>query len=214
MFGLGKDTPLDRAALLRKAEELRGRNQPKKAIAELKKLLALDPNDVQAHSRLGPLLVLTGDPKQAVPSLRVAAADLDARGFMDKSLSVWLQVAQLEQVDVEAWEKVANAHVLRGRKADAVKALLQGAECQLGTAGRPRAVRLLRGALTIEPHHLESTLLLARVLKKQRAREEAAALLEAAVGWARGSALKRVRWTQWVLFPGFGTFWRWLRTSR
>ncbi len=209
MFGLGKDAPFDKPALLRKAEELRSRNQPKKAIAELKKLLAVDPNDVQAHSRLGPLLVLTGEAKEAVPSLRIAAEDLDARGFMDKSLSLWLQVAQVEQADVGAWEKVANAHVLRGRKADAVKALLQGASCQHGSPGRPRAAHLLRAAVAIEPHHLEGTVALARALP----REEARPVLAEAAQWAKGRALKEVRWTQLVLFPGFGTFWRWLRTS-
>lgn len=212
MFGFGKATPFDREETLRRAEEFRGRKKPKKAIAELRKVLAVNPTDAAAHSKLGPLLISAGQQVQALESFRIAADDLDARGFADKALSLWLQIAQTKVSDLDAWEKVTQYHVARGRKAEGVKVLLLAAEVQQGREGRARAVHLLEDALLFEPKHLEATLQLAPLLVKERRAADARALLENALTFASGDELRRVRRKLFVLFPGFGTLWRWLRS--
>lgn len=211
MLGFGKATPFDRDATLRKAEEFRGKKKPKKAIAELEKVLKLNPRDAAAHAKLGPLLVQTGHPKRALESFRVAADDLDARGFADKALSLWLQIAQTAVSDVPAWQKVAQFHAMRGRKADGVKVLMQAVDVQEGREGRTRAVVLLRDVLLFDPRHLDGTLRLAKLLVKDGQKDEARALLDNALSFSAGPSTKRVRKAQFSLFPGFGTFWRWLR---
>jgi Tfp pilus assembly protein PilF len=211
MFGFGKAAPFDRHETLRRAEEFRSRKKPKKAIAELRKVIAVDPKDAAAHSKLGPLLVSAGQPAEALESFRIAADDLDARGFSDKALSLWLQIAQTKVSDLDAWEKVTQFHVSRGRKADGVKVLLLAATMQEGREGRPRAVHLLEDALIFEPQHLEATLLLAPLLVKVGRAPDARTLLENALTFTSGAATLRVRRKLFVLFPGFKTFWRWLR---
>lgn len=208
MFGLGRAEPFDRDATLRRAEEFRSRRKPKKAITELRKVLAVDPRDAVAHAKLAPLLVSAGRGTEALESLRIAADDLDARGFSDKALSLWLQIAQTKVNDLDAWEKVSQFHVARGRKADGVKVLLQAAAVQRDPA---LGVRLLEDALVFEPKHLEVTLSLAPLLVKVKRREDARELLEQALSFTAGAATRRVRKTLFVLFPGFGTLWRWLR---
>lgn len=212
MFGFGKAAPFDREETLRRAEEFRGRKKPKKAIAELRKVLAVDPRDAAAHAKLGPLLVAGGHRAEALESFRIAADDLDARGFGDKALSLWLQIAQTKVSDLDAWEKVTQFHVARGRKAEGVKVLLLAADVQVGKEGRGRAVRLLEDALIFEPRHLDATLQLAPLLVKERRAEEARALLENALTFATGLEARRVRWKVFLLFPGFRTGWRWLRS--
>lgn len=211
MFGLFRPKPWDRDATLRRAEEFRSRGKPKKAVAQLRQVLERDPRDATAHGRLAPLLLQLGRHEEALLSLRVAADDFDARGFGDKSLSLWLQIAQAKVTDLDAWQKVVQFHVAKGRKAEGVKVLLQAAAAQAGREGRPRAIVLLQDALLFEPRHLEATLGLAKLLVKERRRDEARALLDGATGYATGAALARVRRTTFVLFPGFRTFWRWLR---
>ncbi len=212
MFGFAKTAPVGREDTLRRAEEFRGRKKPKKAIAELKKILAANPGDAVVHAKLGPLLMLTGQPSLALESFRITADDLDARGFSDKALSLWLQIAQAKVSDLDAWEKVTQFHVTRGRRADGVKVLLQAADAQMGREGRPRAIRLLRDALLFEPQHLEATLTLARLLVKEKQRDEAKLLLEQALTFTTGAAARRVRQAWFVLFPGFRTLWKWLRS--
>jgi len=212
MFGFGKSAPFDRDATLRRAEDFRGRKKPKKAIAELRKVLAVDPADAAAHAKLGPLLISAGEPAQALESFRIAADDLDARGFADKALSLWLQIAQTKVSDLDAWEKVTQFHVSKGRKADGVKVLLQAASLQRGKEGRPRAVRLLEGALLFVPQHLDATLALAPLLVKEGRGADARTLLEGALTFTSGPDTRRVRRKLFVLFPGFKTFWRWIRS--
>jgi tetratricopeptide (TPR) repeat protein len=212
MFGFGKSAPPSRDELLRRAEEFRSRKKPKKAVAELRKILAADPNDATAHGKLGPLLIQLGKKKEALESFRIAADDLDARGFADKALSLWLQIAQARRSDLDAWEKVTQFHVSRGRKAEGVKVLLEAAGMQdKDREGRPRAMRLLHDALMFEPRHAEAVLMLAPILVKEKQPGEARTLLEGALEWARGKELKRMRWQLFFYFPGFKTFWRWLR---
>lgn len=212
MFGFGKATPFDRDATLRRAEEFRGRKKPKKAIAELRKVLEVDPKDAIAHSKLGPLLISTGHRLEALESFRIAADDLDARGFADKALSLWLQIAQTKVSDLDAWEKVTQFHVTRGRKAEGVKVLLQAASAQQGSEGRGRAIRLIEGALLFEPQRLEAILALAPLLVKEGRAPDARALLDAALTFTTGANARKVRRKLFVLFPGFSTFWRWLRS--
>lgn len=212
MFGFGKKTPPTRDELLRRAEEFRSRKKPKKAVAELRKALATDPKDAAVHAKLGPLLVQLGKKGEALESFRIAADDLDARGFADKALSLWLQIAQARVSDLDAWEKVTQFHVSRGRKAEGVKVLLEAAALQApDREGRPRAMRLLHDALIFEPKHVEAILMLAPLMLKEKLRGEARELLEGALQWASGRDLKRLRWQVFFYWPGFRTFWRWLR---
>ncbi len=211
MLGFGAAVPLNREDSLRRAEDFRSRKQPKKAIAELEKVLKLDPADATAHARLGPLLVQVGERQRAVASFRVAAEDLDARGFADKALSLWLQIAQTQTTDVAAWQKVAQRYASRGHKADGVKVLWQASLRQEGREGRPRAVTLLRDLLRLDGRHPDGTLALARLLKKDGAAAEAKALLEQLLLTSAGPVRQRVRRAQLLLFPGPGTLWRWLR---
>ena len=212
MFGLGKAAPFDREHTLRRAEEFRGRKKPKQAIAELRKVIAIDPKDAVAHAKLGPLLITAGHHTEALESFRITADDLDARGFSDKALSLWLQIAQTKISDLDAWEKVTQFHVTRGRKADGVNVLLLAADLQEGKEGRGRAIHLLNDALLFEPQNLEATLMLAPLLVKEKCGSEARTLLENALTFTEGADARSVRWTQLVLFPSFKTLWRWLRS--
>lgn len=212
MFGFGKSTPPTRDELLRRAEDFRTHKKPKKAVAELRKVLQLDPKDAAAHGKLGPLLIQLGKKDEALQSFRIAADDLDARGFSDKALSLWLQIAQARVSDMDAWEKVTQFHVSRGRKAEGVKVLVEAASLQEDDReGRPRAMRLLHDALMFEPRHGEATLMLAPLMIKEKLRAEARELLEKALEWAAGREKKRMRWQLFYYYPGFKTFWRWLR---
>lgn len=211
MFGFGKTVPPTREELLRRAEDFRGRKKPKKAVAALRQVLEADPKDATAHARLGPLLMKLGRRDEALESFRIAADDFDARGFTEKASSLWLQIAQARISDLDAWEKVTQFHAARGHKADAVKVLLEAAGLQEGRDGRPRAIHLLEDALLFEPRNLDATVRLAPLLFKEKRRDDAKALLENALGWATRRDAKRLRWLLFFHWPGFGTFWRWLR---
>jgi hypothetical protein len=83
---------------------------------------------------------------------------------------------------------------------------------QEGKASRPGAIRLLESALVLEPQRVEAILSLAPLLQKEGRAADARTLLDGALTFATGPALKRVKRKLFFLFPGFRTFWNWLRS--
>lgn len=209
---LDSSRALDRTNRLRAAEDWRAKRKPKKAIAELRRILEVEPSDPQVHARLAPLLVMTGDAKSAIPSLRIAARDLEARGFADRAVSLHLQLADIDPRDLGAWEMASRLHVHRGRTAEAVKVLRLGARRQRGADGGGRALRLLREAVALASSDRGLLLELARSERRAGHASEARSLLDRALSISDGGPGRRqVRWVSFVLFPSLSSLWRWLR---
>lgn len=68
----GGDTQQQIAEHNQKARQYLQENKPELAIPELQALVALDPNNVEAHGNLGVLLFFKGDCVHAVPELKAA----------------------------------------------------------------------------------------------------------------------------------------------
>jgi thioredoxin-like negative regulator of GroEL len=108
------------------------------------------------------------------------------------------------------WEQLGRLNHERGRRAEGIKALIVGA-AHLEKKNRAEAGKLLLRALQYEPRHVEATLGLCRILKKEGRRPEAKKLLDELSKEIRGPAQARVRAAELKLFPGFGSFFRWVR---
>ena len=204
--------PYDRTQALAQAEKARGQGRTDKAIKLYRAVLAREPNDAVVHGKIAPLLArrkkLRGE---ALASFRLAAQGQLKAGFTDRAIALYVQAAALFPLETELWEEIARLDQVRGRRADAIEALMEGAG-HLGKTKptRPEAARLLRKALEMEPWHLEATLRLARRLARDREKEEALALLEDIAGRVRGKGRRRVRRAIFRISPTPGNAWRWL----
>ncbi len=204
--------PYDRTQTLAQAEKARGQGRTDKAIKLYRAVLAKEPNDAVVHGKIAPLLArrkkLRGE---ALASFRLAAQGQLKAGFTDRAIALYVQAAALFPLETELWEEIARLDQVRGRRADAIDALMEGAG-HLGKTKptRPEAARLLRKALEMEPWHLEATLRLARRLAKDREKEEALALLEDIAGRVRGRGRRRVRRAIFRISPNPANAWRWL----
>ena len=209
--GITKQKPqLNRTEVLALADKLRLKGKYKKAVAEYRRLIAHDGADADAYSKMAPLLVKLRQRDEALKSFRAAADGFVARGFVDRAIAMHAQAAAAFPAEPWVWSQLAHLNHGRGRRAEAIKALLSGAFRVEGKR-RAEAVKLLEQARAYEPYHLEATVALCRLLKKDGRASEAKALLEDLCGAIRGPGLARVRAAQFRLFPGFGTFLRWLR---
>ncbi len=204
--------PYDRSQTLAEAERARGRGRTAKAIKLYRAVLSREPNDAVVHGKIAPLLArrrkLRGE---GLASFRLAAQGQLKAGFTDRAIALYVQAAAFFPLQAELWEEIARLDQARGRRADAIGALMEGAG-HLGRRGptRPDASRLLRRALEIEPWHLQATLHLARVLARDREKEEALALLQDIAGRVRGKGRRRVRRAIFWISPTPGNLWRWL----
>ena len=201
---------LNRTEILSLADKLRLKGKYKKAVAEYRRLIAHDARDADAYSKMAPLLVKLRQRDEALKSFRAAAEAFVTRGFVDRAIAMHAQAAAAFPAEPWVWAQLAHLNHGRGRKAEAIKALVAGASRVAGKR-RAEALKLLEQARTYEPLHLEATVALCRLLKKEGRPAEAKKLLKDLSGAIRGPGLARIRAAQFRLFPGFGTFFRWLR---
>src|SRR5512146_606293 len=67
-----------------------------KAIEEYKKLLAIDPEDINTHNMLGDVYVKKGSPREAYDQYSKVSSELAARGQHDKAAVVNKKIAALD----------------------------------------------------------------------------------------------------------------------
>ncbi|HEY6101397.1 MAG TPA: tetratricopeptide repeat protein [Anaeromyxobacter sp.] len=210
-MGVFARRPKTRADIVAAADRARARGRVKKAVAGYRKALESDPTDPSLNVKLAPLLARLGDAEGGAHCFRAAAKrHLDA-GFMDRAAAVNVAATGVFPLDAGFRLEVSRLNLLRGRKQDAVQALLDGGRAQAKARRLDVALSLLGKALEVEPWHLEASLALAPLLARSGQPEAARKLVDGLLRRYRGPALARVRWLAFRLWPGLGTFWRWLR---
>jgi tetratricopeptide (TPR) repeat protein len=204
--------PYNRVRVLEKADRARARGRLKKAIAGYRQVLQANPKDAAVHGKIAPLLARTGQPSEAVASFEAAARiHLDA-GFSERALAIVVQAARFFPKRANFWEAASRLHRLRGRRVDAAVVLTKGGT-QIGAATPAEGVRLLRLALEADTWNVGARLALARLLRRQRRRADARALLEELAPRLSGQDLRRVRRALFRIAPTPAAGWRWLRAA-
>lgn len=205
-----KGKRLDRTELLAQADRSRTRGRRKRAITLYATLLRQDPNDLTVHGKIAPLLAAEGLRDQAMASFRAAADGHTAAGYVDRAIAVLRQAADLFPEEEALWVEIANSHVQRGRRGDAVAVLSIGGERLLRGRYRPIGAKILRRALELEPWNVKATLLLARTLGRERRREEALALLDGLCRRVSGQGRRQARGLSFRLSPTPGRLLSWI----
>ncbi|MEX2207971.1 MAG: tetratricopeptide repeat protein [Myxococcota bacterium] len=203
----------DRADSLARASKAIGRGKRKQAIAEYRRVLEQEPGNPVILAKLAPLLAETRQLKEAGEKFRAAGKQYENQGFPEKALGVYAQAVKYLPRSVELWETISGLYLARSRRADALSALLEGRSHFRRGKQRPLAIRLLRGAVQVEPWQLEATLDLARQLRKSGGRAEADRLYQGLCERKRGAHLRRVRGAMFRRSPTPAALWRWLRAA-
>ena len=208
----GKPT-YNRADSIAKAAKLEGRGKRKKAIAEYRKVLAQESDNVAILMKLATLLAQTKQFDEARLKFGAVAEHYAKEEFDDKALAVLRQAVAFMPKRVELWERIGQLDVKRERIPDAIRDLLQGARHFRGRKERQSAIRLLKQAVRAEAWQFEATMELARVLSKSGARPEARKLYEGLCARNRSVRLRKVRGAMFRMSPTPGAALRWLSAA-
>lgn len=196
--------PYDRSTALATAEKARAGGSIRKAVKWYQKVLEQEPGDAPVRAKIAPLLARLGRWEESRAAFDLAADAFLAQGFAPKAVAVWTLAAHTFPEHVRYWELIAQQQLLSGRKADAVRTLLDGRSRLRRRKQRPLAVLLLRQALTLEPGRVETTLDLADLLRLDGIKDEAQQLLHATLlRVGRGKMRRRVRFAQLRIEPSF-----------
>ncbi len=203
----------DRSRILDAAAHARARKKRKKAVALYRQVLAVERNNAELHARIAPLLAEIGQDFDAWVSFRIAARACLREGRGDKALAVYREAAGHLPREIQVWQAIARLQVKRGKRSDAVEALLEGASHFRSRGHRPEAVHLLRRAHEIAPWDFEAVAELVRLLAKSDQPEEARRLLEGLEARTSGERLRRVYAAQFRLDGDLRYAWLWLRAA-
>jgi tetratricopeptide (TPR) repeat protein len=205
--------PSTRVEMIAVADVARARGRRKQAIAAYRRVLEANPLDLTVHAKLAPLLAASGDRDGALVSFRTAADGQAKAGFHERALSLFIQAAEHYPDEEPLWPEIARLHLQRGRRAEAVAALTEGAwRLHLGRH-YATAERVLRLALQFEPYDGDANAILARTLARAGRREEAVQLLEELAARSHGRRHRAVRGLIFRMRPGLGNLWAWLRAG-
>jgi tetratricopeptide (TPR) repeat protein len=205
---LDRDHILGQAA---RAARRRGQRHRRKALGLYRQVLEAEPDNPDLLRKIALLLVKTQDPNNACASYRRAIAVFSDRGFFDRAVGVCREALRYLPRAVPLWKDLAALEVERGRRVDAVEALLKGRRRFRGRRSRAEARELLVAAHHIDPINLAVTFDLASQLARSDDRPRALALLDGLAA-ARPSDGRRIRAKQFRISPGVRTAWCWFRS--
>jgi tetratricopeptide (TPR) repeat protein len=203
--------PYDRNDVLRSAETFRSRGRVKRAIREYEKVLAVDPKDIEVHSKVAQLYIRAGRKEQAKASLKLVTEWYEEQGFAEKEIAT-LRVAQkLDRRDLAVYLRLTDLYVSKGLKADALR-LLEGARRTF------RRKRFLREAIAVEekilsfaPNAFRAQVSLVRLLWRARRKRDARnRLWQMESQWAlmkNRRCWRKTRWLLWCHAPSLSTCW-------
>lgn len=204
----------DRSRLLRNAAGARKKGRRKKAIELYRKVLAVEPDDVQVHRKIAPLLAETKQRDDAWKSYQHASGRLRSQGHVDQAIGVLREAARHLADEPELWHALSRLELERDRRPDAVSTLLEGARHFRSRRSRDTALSLVQAARKIDPDGFEPNLALGRLLARAGARDRAKRLLEGLAIRSRGAQRRQVRALLFRLSPTPSAAWRWLKAMR
>src|ERR1700679_500801 len=134
-----------------------------KAIEEYKKLIALDPEDVNTHNMLGDVNVKKGSVAEAFEAYIKVSSDFSSRGQMDKAVVVNKKIAALDATKLSGDAQKKQGLIKQTLKADS--AMEQG--------NLDAATEALSEVVKLDPENLSAYSKLAELLEKQGKMDEA-----------------------------------------
>jgi tetratricopeptide (TPR) repeat protein len=203
----------DRARLLEAADRARAKRRRRQAIRLYRRVLAVEPGNLQLHARVAGLLAETGQVFDAWQSYQIAGRSYVRDQQLDQALGVYRDAAQKLPKQLDAWRQLARVQRRMQRDREARATLMEARRRFRGRRRRAEAIHLLRCVLEIAPSDVEAACALALLLAKTDQTDEAKALLERLADRVHGSDLSRVRGRQWRIEPSLVHAWRWLRAT-
>jgi tetratricopeptide (TPR) repeat protein len=208
------DARLDREEILEQASRARSRRQWRRAIALYRQVLAVEPNSVEIHERLAPLLAATRQDFDAWNSYRAVAHAALREGREDRAIAVFREASRALPQEIQAWQGLARLLVRQSEPDAAIEVLLEGSRNFRSKFSRPQAIHLLRRARAIDPWHFETVLELALHLGHADQQIEASMLLEGLAERCQERQLRRVRAAAVSVAPGPRSLMRWFTSWR
>lgn len=110
---------LDKEKTLDLAQKLVMKGQPKKAIAELIKLIEADPKDKRLYLKLGDLYFKNGEHEKAITEYMKLAGLYEGEDLNSRAISIYKKILSISPKRIDALHKIAGLYLKEGLSGDA-----------------------------------------------------------------------------------------------
>ena len=208
---VGRRADYDRTEVLRKAEGFRSRGRVRRAIREYEKVLAVDPQDIEVHTKVAQLYIRAGRRDQAKASLTRVIEWNESQGFLDKAIAMLRVAHGVDRRDLDVYLHLAELYLGKGVEGDALR-LLEGARRAFRCKRfRKEAIAVEEKILSVAPDNFRAQVSLVRLLwRAGRTYEAVDRLWQMESHWALVKNEKYWRKTRWLLCrhaPSLATGW-------
>lgn len=201
----------DRAGILRRAERFRSRGRVKRAIREYERVLAVDPEDIEVHTKVAQLYIRARRKDQAKASLKRVIEWNEKEGFVDREIAMLRVAQELDRRDLTVYLRLAELYLGKEVTGDALR-LLEGARKAFR---RKRffkeAIAVEEKILSIAPDDFRAQVSFVRLLRRAGRRYEAGERLrQMEAHWALMKNKEYWMKTRWLLCrhaPSVSTCW-------
>jgi protein TonB len=128
---------------------------PRKAIATLKKIIAVDPANTETATKLADLYAQAGLPSEARQHYLQIAEALTRKGQTLDALSVYSKIVELDPSNTTTRIKLGELYLREGMNEQAYEAFVTAAEHLAGKGENRRALNAYNEALAIRPDGVE-----------------------------------------------------------
>lgn len=112
---------VDRAELIREAEQLVARGKLSLAIAKYRRLLTQQPDDISSLNRLGDLHARASRSDEAIRTFLDVAARYEQEGFFVKSIAICKKIIKLDPARLDVYERLGSLYAKQGLLPEATR---------------------------------------------------------------------------------------------
>jgi tetratricopeptide (TPR) repeat protein len=163
----------DKSKILQNANQLAGKGQFDKAIAEWRKLLTEAPHDGSIHNSIGDLHLKRNATNEAVEAYLQAGGAFQAAGSALKAIAVYKKVLKLDPSRYVVYQLLADLNAERGLVNNAISDYLTLSKLYLKDGRIRDALAVYRKIVDLDPTNLVTRQRLAELCLQENLRDEA-----------------------------------------
>ncbi len=164
---------ISRNKIIAQAQKLTAKGQLEKAIAEYKKLLKADANDIRTWLKVGDLYTRVGARKEATETYLRVADKYTKNGFHLKAVAVYKQILKLDPTMIDVFQYLADSYIQLGLTSEALIQLEQLADNYQRVNRTDQMLVVLNQMAEIDPKNIATRLRIAEHLSKENRTLEA-----------------------------------------
>jgi tetratricopeptide (TPR) repeat protein len=159
--------------IINQAQKFIQKGQWDKAIKELQKLVAEDPNDVRTLLKLGDVYAKKGEREQATKVYKQVAESYGEQGFFLKAVAVYKQILKHDPKHLEVTFKLAELYEHLGLTSEAMAQYQVASQIQDETGNSKEALDVLRRMIELDADNVASRIKLAEGYSRENMISEA-----------------------------------------